>query len=147
MNAWIGGALALAALGIGWWQYGTPGLAFAFTCVVFWLLLQFNTAVRVMRNAGSAPVGYIDSAVMFNARLRPGMPMLQVVMLARSLGQKMNAPEPGIERFCWTDPGGSQVTLDMRGGKVWRWSLWRPEEAEPAAPPEADAESSGGRPR
>lgn len=126
MNAWIGWTLALLALVVGWVQYRWAGLAFAFTCIVFWLLLQFNKAVRVMRNAGSAPIGYVDSAVMLNAQLKPGMPMLQVVLLTKSLGQKLEAPEPGIERFRWTDPGGSQVTLDLRAGKALRWTLTRP---------------------
>lgn len=143
MNAWIGWALAITALVVGWRQYGWPGLVFAFTCVVFWLLLQFNKAVRVMRNAGSAPIGYVDSAVMLNAKLKPGMPMLQVVMMTKSLGQKIDTPEAGLERFRWTDPGGSHVTLDLRGGKAVRWTLWRPQDADAQEPARA-GDTAGG---
>ena len=123
MNPWIGWALAIAALVVGWLGYGWQGLVFSFTLVVFWVLLQFNKAVRVMRNAGSAPIGYIGSAVMLNAKLKPGMVMMEIVMLTRSLGQKVSdAPE----QYRWTDPGGSRVTIEVRGGKLVEWTLWRP---------------------
>ena len=129
MNPWTGWALAIAALGVGWFGYGWQGLVFSATLVVFWLLLQFNKAVRVMRNAGSAPIGHIDSAVMLNAKLKPGMPMMEIVMLTRSLGQKVSdAPE----QYRWTDAGGSRVTVEMRGGKLVEWTLWRPPQAETA---------------
>ncbi len=124
MNAWIGWTLAAVLLLVGWLQYGWPGLAFAATAVVFWLLLQFNKAVRVMRQAGSAPVGYVDSAVMLNARLKAGMNMMQVVIMTRSLGQKLG-DEP--EQYRWTDAGGSHVTLELRRGKLSSWTLWRPQ--------------------
>ncbi|MCM5682332.1 hypothetical protein M8A51_22620 [Schlegelella sp. S2-27] len=124
MNPWTGWALAIAALGVGWFGYGWQGLVFSITLVVFWLLLQFNKAVRVMRNAGSAPIGHIDSAVMLNAKLKPGMAMMEIVMLTRSLGQKVSdAPE----QYRWTDTGGSRVTVEMRGGKLVEWTLWRPQ--------------------
>lgn len=126
MNPVIGWALAAAALFIGWRTQGWPGVLFAFTVIVFWLLLQFNKAVRVMRNAGSAPVGYIDSAVMLNAKLQPGMPMLQLVVLTKSLGRKLS-DEP--ETWGWSDPGGSQLRVEVARGKVVRWELQRPEAA------------------
>ncbi|WKB51376.1 hypothetical protein [Eleftheria terrae] len=130
MNPWIGWALALAALVIGWRSYGWQGLLLAFSMIVFWLILQFNKAVRVMRQAGSAPIGYIDSAVMLNARLHRGMRMMQLVLLTRSLGEKLgDAPE----RYRWSDPGGSQVTVEVRGGKVQAWELSRPGAQDPAS--------------
>ncbi|WP_119153184.1 hypothetical protein [Caldimonas tepidiphila] len=137
MNPLIGWALAAAALFIGWRTQGWPGVLFAFTVIVFWVLLQFNRAVRVMRNAGSAPLGYIDSAVMLNARLKPGMPMLQLVMLTKSLGRKLS-DDP--ETWVWSDPGGSQLRVEVARGKVVRWEMLRPEEAvaqEAAARPDA----------
>ncbi|WP_281915200.1 hypothetical protein [Caldimonas thermodepolymerans] len=137
MNPVIGWALAIAALVVGWVGYGWQGVVFAFTFIVFWLLLQFNKAVRVMRSAGHAPVGYIGSAVMLNARLKPGMSMMEIVTMTRSLGQKLgDAPE----QYRWTDPGGSHVTVEMRRGKVARWSLWRPPQADDDTPtPDASA--------
>ncbi|AKJ32052.1 hypothetical protein AAW51_5361 [Caldimonas brevitalea] len=108
---------------IGWRTQGWPGVLLAASMVVFWLLLQFNKAVRVMRQAGSAPIGYIDSAVMLNARLERGMRMLQLVLITRSLGDKLG-DQP--ERYRWTDPGGSHVTVEVRRGRVVEWALERP---------------------
>ena len=129
MNPWIGWALAIAALGVGWLSYGWQGLLFSGSFIVFWLLLQFNKAVRVMRSAGGAPIGYIDSAVMLNAKLKPGMRMMEVVMLTRSLGLRVSESP---EQYRWTDPGGSRVTLEMRGGRLAEWTLWRPPQDEAA---------------
>ena len=44
-----------------------------------------------MRNAGSAPVGHVDSAVMLNAKLREGLQMLQVLALTKSLGRRVDS--------------------------------------------------------
>jgi hypothetical protein len=132
MNPWIGWGLAALFTLLAWQQYGWQGLLFAFSALTFWLLLQFNKAVRVMRQAGSAPVGYIDSAVMLNAKLHKGLPMIKIVMMTRSLGQKVS-DEP--QAYRWTDPGGSHVTLELRGGRLVRWTLWRPPSPEEAGSP------------
>jgi hypothetical protein len=80
---------------------------------VFWLLLQFNRAVRVMRGASGAPVGHVPSAVMLNAKLQPGWTLLQVIRLTRSLGRRVSeAPEV----WAWTDPGGIEVRVTLAGG-------------------------------
>jgi hypothetical protein len=49
MNQWIGWLLALGAPALGYVQYGWRGALLGLTLVVFWLVLQFNRAVRVMR--------------------------------------------------------------------------------------------------
>lgn len=128
MNPYVGWGLAIAAFAVGWFSYGWQGIALAFTVVVFWLLLQFNRAVRVMRSAGAAPVGHVPSAVMMNAKLHAGMTMMQVVALTRSLGTKQGE---GEDVWRWIDPGGSHVTLHFRRGKLERWQLERPAGAEP----------------
>ena len=100
MNTRIGWALAVAALAAGYLGYGWPGVALALSVVAFWLLLQFSRALRVMRRASERPLGQTDSAVMLQARLQPGMPMMQIVALTRSLGEKVsNTPET----FVWRD--------------------------------------------
>jgi hypothetical protein len=128
MNQWIGGALALAALVLGGVLYGWKGVILALTAVVFWLLMQFTRLMRVMRMAGSSPVGHVDSAVMLNAKLKPGMKLVDVLPLTLSLGRK-TADSP--ETYVWADPGGVSVEVVLEGGRVARWSLQRP--AEPQA--------------
>jgi hypothetical protein len=132
VNPWIGWGLAFAAFVVGWLSYGWQGIALAFTIVVFWLLLQFNRAVRVMRSAGAAPVGQVPSAVMMNARLHAGMTMMQVVALTRSLGSRQSGDAGAVEEaWRWSDPGGASVTLHFRRGKLDRWELERTAGAEP----------------
>ena len=87
MNAVWGWALALAALVAGGLQWGWPGVVLAITVIVFWLLLQFSRALRVMRQATGAPLGHVDSAVMLHTKLRTGMRLIDIIPLTRSLGQ------------------------------------------------------------
>ena len=130
MNAWFGWALAAAALFIGWRSYGWPGVALAVSVIVFWLLLQFSRSVRVMRGASESPVGHVDSAVMLNAKLREKQPMLEIVKLTKSLGQRVG-DEPEVWR--WTDDGGSSVEITFVNGRCTRWVLQRPPETAEAA--------------
>ena len=130
MNAWFGWALAAAALFIGWRSYGWPGVALALSVIVFWLLLQFSRSVRVMRGASESPVGHVDSAVMLNAKLREKQPMLEIVKLTKSLGQRVG-DEPEVWR--WTDDGGSSVEITFVNGRCTRWVLQRPPETAEAA--------------
>ena len=123
MNPVLGWAMALVALAAGWRGYGWPGMALAFTVIVFWLLIQFNRSVKVMRNAASSPVGHIDSAVMLNAKLSAGLPMIRIVTLTKSLGKRMaEAPET----WAWADASGSSVTIVFDKGRCKRWALTRP---------------------
>ena len=96
------------------------GVALAVTLVVFWLLLQFSRALRVMRQAAGRPVGTIDNAVMFNARLKPGLRLLDLLPMTGSLGEKL-ADDP--ETFRWADAGGDAVRVELRSGRVSAWQL------------------------
>jgi hypothetical protein len=131
VNPILGWALA-ALLGLLAWQgYGCQGLLVAISVIVFWLLLQFNRSVRVMKNASGRPVGHVASAVMLNARLKPGMTLLEVIAVTRSLGRRLD--EAG-ESWTWADDGGSRVTLQFERGKLARFELDRPAQAETPAP-------------
>jgi hypothetical protein len=130
MNPILGWALAVLLLAAAWQSYGWQGVLAAISAIVFWLLLQFNRAVRVMKNAGMAPVGHVDSAVMLNAKLKPGMTMLQVVAMTRSLGRKLD--EAG-DTWAWQDNGDSRVTLHFQRGRLARFELDRPAGSEAAA--------------
>lgn len=128
MNPIFGWALAAVAVAAGWQGYGWPGVALAASVIAFWLLMQFNRSLRVLRNAGSAPIGHIDSAVMLNAKLQAGMPMIKVVALTKSLGRRVSE-EP--EQWAWADPGGAQVVLSFDKGICKSWVLNRPVDATP----------------
>lgn len=158
MNPWIGWGLAVVAVVAGWVLYGWRGVLLAVTFTVFWLLLQFTRALRAMRQAGQSPVGRVGSAVMFNAKLRPGLSLLQVIQMTRSLGERLSPEGTEPEHWRWTDDSGSSVTLELRGGKVLRWTLERPAQSEDhategtasgtsAADPAADPAASGDRSR
>jgi hypothetical protein len=123
MNAIFGWGLALVALVAGWVGYGWPGVAMAVSVVVFWLLLQFSRAVRVMRMAATRPMGRVASAVMLQAQLRPGLTMMKVVTLTRSLGQRQGDSE---DTWRWQDEGGAAVVLHFAQGKLVSWALERP---------------------
>lgn len=135
MNRNLGWILAALAIAAGWQMYGWRGIVMAVSVVAFWLLLQFGRTMRVMQNAGRSPVGMVPSAVMFNARLRTGMTMLEVLQVSRSLGRQL----PGTDTWTWGDESGSAVSIDMPGGRLLSWRLTRPE----AAP---DSEELGSAP-
>ena len=122
MNPLLGWGLAVVAVVAGWTSYGWPGVLLAVSVTVFWLLLQFSRAIRVMRQAAGRPIGQIDSAVMFNARLRPGLKLLDILPMTGSLGQKV-ADDP--ETFVWTDAGGDRVRVELRAGKLVAHALER----------------------
>lgn len=124
MNPVLGWVLMVAAVAVGGWVYGWQGVVMVISVGVFWLLLQFNRSLRVLKNAGHAPVGMVPSGVMLNARLRPGMTMLQIVGLTRSLGRQ---PAGTADTWIWTDEGGATVTLVMNGSRLESWRLTREE--------------------
>jgi hypothetical protein len=128
VNPILGWALAALLLFSAWQGYGIKGIALGVTLIVFWLVLQFNRSLRVMRNAGTSPVGHVGSAVMLNAKLRAGMQMLQVLTLTKSLGRRV---DPAGEVYEWADDGGAKVVVTFANGRCRQWTLERP--AEPSA--------------
>jgi uncharacterized protein (DUF58 family) len=122
MNPVVGWSLAVIGIAAGYAAYGWPGVVLAFSVIVFWLLLQFSRVMRVMRMAAGRPPGAIDNAVMLHTRIKPGMKLLQILPLTRSLGRKV-ADEP--ETFVWTDAGGDRVRVELRDGLCTRVRLER----------------------
>ncbi len=118
----LGWLLALAAVVAGYIGWGWPGVVLAVTVTVFWMLLQFSRALRVLREAGQRPVGEVANAVMLQARLQAGMRLPDVLKLTRSLGRKA-ADEP--ETWAWRDAGGDEVLCEFAGGRLQRWTLQR----------------------
>jgi hypothetical protein len=121
----IGWLLAALLTIAAWFAYGVHGLAVAASAIVFWLLLTFNRVLRVMRNAGHAPLGWIENAVMFHAGLARGMTMLQIVTQAKSLGAKVDGSD---DDWRWSDDAGVSVDLHFERARLASWRLERPEE-------------------
>jgi hypothetical protein len=125
----LGWLLAAAFTVAAWSAYGLHGLAFAASVIVFWLLLTFNRALRVIKHAGQAPVGRVESAVMLHAGLASGMTMLQVLARTKSLGRKVAGT---ADDWCWSDEGGASVVLHFERGRLTSWQIERAIEPDPA---------------
>ena len=135
--------LLLPAFGVivvvaAWRGYGWPGVGMAEGAIVMWLLLPFTRMMKVLQRASGSPVGWCDSAVMLNAKLRPGVNLLHVIALTRALGEQVSPERQQPEVYRWTDGSASSVTCEFARGKLVKWSLFRPEpedgQGEPPAP-------------
>lgn len=120
MNPWLGVGLALTALVLGGALLGWQGIVFATTGIIFWLLLQMSRLMRVMKQAGAAPMGSVGNAVMLNSKLHAGMKLVDLISLAGSLGQKKTQ-----DCYVWRDPGGDTVEVVLKKGKLAEWRLTR----------------------
>jgi hypothetical protein len=109
--------------------YGWAGVALAGGAIVMWMLLHFTRMMKVLERAANRPVGYVDSAVMLNAKLRAGVNMLHVVAMTRSLGEALSEKDAQPEVYRWTDGTASHVTCTFRNGKLASWELFRPQAA------------------
>jgi hypothetical protein len=118
--------LCIALLYWGFRQFGWAGVAAVGGGLMMWLLLHFTRMMSVMKRATNRPIGYVDSAVMLNAKLRAGVPLIQVIALTRSLGLLRSPQGDPIEVYRWTDSGNSWVETEFSGGKLLRWTMHRP---------------------
>ena len=116
--------IGLVAVAYRW--YGWAGVAAAATALVMWALLHFNRLMQVLQRAAKRPIGYVDSAVMLNAKLKPGVSLMHVVAMTKALGEVRSAPDQQPELLRWTDASASHVTCEFLGGKLVRWELLRP---------------------
>jgi hypothetical protein len=133
---WAMGALLIA---VSYTKFGWPGVALVVTGIMFWMLLHFTRMMTVLRRAASAPVGYVASAVMLNAKLKTGVNLMHVMAMTKSLGALQTEKDAEPEVYRWTDTGGSHVTGTFVGGKLTEFVLWRPEQSAdtPTSPPDA----------
>ena len=127
--------LALVALVSAGYTYGFAGVAGVAGVGVFWILLHFSRMMQVLKRATNRPIGYVDSAVMLNAKLRPGVPLIHVIALTRALGALQSPKEAQPEIFRWTDNSQSHVTCTFAGGKLTHYALFRPAPGLPAEGP------------
>jgi hypothetical protein len=117
-----------------WQSMGWPGVAAAVGAIVMWMLLHFTRMMKVLQRASSRPVGYCDSAVMLNAKLRPGLNLMHVIGMTRALGEQLSPKEQQPEIYRWADGTDSHVTCEFLRGKLVKWELFRPQATAEAAP-------------
>jgi len=122
----LGGAGCLAGVALAYRWYGGAGVIVAASALVMWLLLHVSRMMQILRRAADRPVGWVDSAVMLNAKLQPGMTLLHVIAMTRALGRLQSEKDVQPEVFRWTDGGGSHVTGTFVGGKLAHHALFRP---------------------
>lgn len=70
-----------------WQTWGWMGIALVVTGGAMWLLLYFTRLVQIMKRASNRPIGFVDSAVMLNAKLKVGVNLMHVIAMTRALGQ------------------------------------------------------------
>ena len=128
----VGGVALVAA---AYYAYGWPGVAMAAGALLMWVLLHFTRLTQVMVRAGKRPIGYVGSAVMLNAKLKPGSTLLHVIAQTQALGELLSAKDQKPEMYRWTDGGQSHVTCEFKGGKLVKWVLVRPEPEAPSPAP------------
>jgi hypothetical protein len=118
---------AILLLGLAWRSGGWGGVALAAGAIVMFLLLHFTRTMTVLKRASDRPIGYVASAVMLNAKLKPGATLLHVVAMTRSLGELKTPKEQQPETYRWTDGGLSYVEGIFQNGKLQSWAMTRPE--------------------
>ena len=126
--------LGVVLIAAAWHGYGWPGVALVAGGIVMWVLLHFNRMMTALKRAAGRPIGYVDSAVMLNAKLKPGVNLLHVMSMTRSLGQLQSPKDGQPEIYRWTDGGESHVTCEFNGGKLVKWELVRPAEGAASDP-------------
>lgn len=116
---------------VGYASAGWPGVAAVVGGLVMWALLHFTRLMNVMKKAANRPMGYVGSAVMLNARLKPGVNLMHVMAMTQSLGERLSAENAQPEVYRWTDGTQSHVICEFANGRLQKWTLERPQaEAE-----------------
>ena len=124
---------AVALVGFGFTAYGWAGVAAVVGGLVMWALLHFTRLVNVMKKAANRPMGYVGSAVMLNARLKPGVNLMHVMAMTQSLGERLSPADTDPEIYRWTDGTQSHVTCEFIHGRLQKWTLERPQAQESTA--------------
>ena len=111
--------------------YGWSGVAAATGVLMMWLLLHFSRMMQILKRAADRPIGFVGSSVMLNAKLKPGVTLMHVIAMTRSLGELISAKDSQPELYRWTDGTQSHVTCEFHHGKLKKWGLVRPDPTEP----------------
>ena len=110
-----------------------PGVAAVAGGIIMWGLLHFTRLMSIMKKASNRPIGYVGSAVMLNAKLKPNVPLVHVVAMTRSLGLRQSNALEQPEVFVWRDNTDSTVTCEFVHGRLKTWALQRPAAVDASA--------------
>ena len=116
----------VVVLGAAWKSYGLQGVLFAGGAMTMWVMFNVNRTMGVMRRAANRPMGYVSSAVMLNARIKPKATLMHVTAMTGSLGQLTSPKGEQPEVYRWTDASDSSVVGVFQNGKLQSWELIRP---------------------
>jgi hypothetical protein len=112
-------------------SYSWMGVGLVVTAIVTWMLLHFTRMMKVLQRASNRPVGFVDSAVMLNAKLKPGVNLLHVMAMTKAVGEQLSEKNTNPEIYRWTDASASSVTCTFDKGRLVKWELSRPEAPAP----------------
>jgi hypothetical protein len=121
-----------ALIAFAWKNWGWQGVALVVGGIIMWGLLHFTRMTQVLQRAANRPVGYVGSAVMLNAKLKPKLTLLHVIGLARALGEQLSPKDEQPEVYRWTDGSASSVTCEFTDGRLVKWTLERPQSTDAA---------------
>jgi hypothetical protein len=121
-------SLVVTAFAVAYSNYKWPGVVVVITGLVTWALLHFSRMMQVLKRAANRPIGYVDSAVMLNAKLQKGKTLMHVIAMTKALGELLSVKDAQPEVFRWTDGTQSHVTCTFLGGKLQSWVMVRPVE-------------------
>ena len=128
----IAAIVILCLIAAAYLNFKWAGVAVVATGLVTWGLLHFSRMMQVLKRAANRPIGYVGSAVMLNAKLKPGATLLHVVAMTKALGELSSPRDEQPEIYRWTDGTQSHVTCEFMNGKLKKWTLVRPEPMEEA---------------
>lgn len=124
--------LGIALIAFAYKTNGWAGVVLIVGSIVMWGLLHFTRMTQVLSRAAKRPIGFVDSAVMLNAKLKTGAALLHVLALTRALGALQSPKDTQPELYRWTDGSDSYVDCEFLNGKLVKWALVRP--AQPDGP-------------
>jgi uncharacterized membrane protein YdbT with pleckstrin-like domain len=120
--------LVATAFVMAYTYYKWSGVAIVASGLVTWALLHFSRMMQILKRAANRPIGFVDSAVMLNAKLQKGKTLMHVIAMTKALGELLSVKDAQPEVFRWTDGTKSHVTCTFLGGKLQSWELFRPVE-------------------
>ena len=132
LRTWLFPAMAAALAYAAWRSYSWPGLILALLMLSFWLLLHFTKLMRLLRTVANRPLGRVRDVGAMAKRLKPGMPLVDVMRLTLSIGALRSAPDTDSELRTWSDDAGRTAICHFEQGRL---VSFRVEPSTPPAPP------------